>query len=577
MKSADTVSNPTTDLAPTERQTTPAGATAKRDTAMTSPSADMTRAVDLTIQRGAGPVRTSHPEWMNLLPPCNNACPVGEDIQAWLALAQVGKYRQAWDVLMRDNPMPAVHGRVCYHPCEGACNRNELSGAVTIHAVERFLGDLAAEQGWAPSFDAAASGKRVLVIGAGPAGLSAAYHLTRLGHSVEIHEAGPAPGGMMRFGIPAYRLPRPSLTKEIERIERMGVHIVLNRRVDDIAAEKQEGGFDAVFVAIGAQSSKHVEIPARDAARVLDAVGYLRGVAAGAPSLLGRRVVIYGGGNTAMDAARTARRLGVDEAMIVYRRDRAHMPAHSFEADEAVEEGVKIKWLTTIKDFAGDTLTVERMNVAPDGRPVPTGEFETLQADAVVLALGQETDSDFIRKLPGVEVKTDGTVIVGPDMMTGASGVFAGGDMVPSERTVTVAVGHGKLAARHIDGWLRRIPYTPPPKPRLVTWPMPNLPVFSDAEPTPQKRLQVTAPEVGFTEIIAGLSESEARREAQRCLSCGRCFECDNCFAACPEDAIMKLGLGRGYRLIADRCTGCATCYEQCPCHAIEMQAEAVR
>ena len=345
--------------------------------------ADMTRAVDLTVERGAGPVRTTHPQWLDLLPPCNNACPAGEDIQTWLALAQAGKYRQAWDALMRDNPLPAVHGRVCYHPCEGACNRRELDAPVSIHAVERFLGDMATREGWMPRLDAAPSGKRVLVVGAGPSGLSAAYHLTRLGHTVEIHEAGPLPGGMMHFGIPAYRLPRAGLMAEISRIERMGVRIVLNHRVTDLAAEKEEGRFDAVFVAVGAHVSKHVDIPARDAARMLDAVGYLRGVASGAPPLLGRRVVVYGGGNTAMDAARTARRLGADEAVIVYRRDRAHMPAHAFEADEAIEEGVKIRWLTTIKDFAGSTLTVERMDISPDGRPVPTGEFETLQADAV--------------------------------------------------------------------------------------------------------------------------------------------------------------------------------------------------
>jgi NADPH-dependent glutamate synthase beta subunit-like oxidoreductase len=540
-------------------------------------AADMTRAVDLTTERGAGPVRTSHPLWVDLLPPCNSVCPAGEDIQAWLALAQAGKYRQAWDVLMRDNPMPSVHGRVCYHPCEGACNRRELDASVSIHAVERFLGDMAAVLGWMPGIDAAPSGKRVLVIGAGPAGLSAAYHLTRLGHTVEIHEAGAVPGGMMQFGIPAYRLPRGDLMKEIARIESMGVRIVLNRRVEDLAAEKLAGGFDAVFVAIGADVSKHVEIPARDAGRTLDAVSYLHSVASGAPSLLGRRVIVYGGGNTAMDAARTARRLGADEAMIVYRRDREHMPAHAFEADEALEEGIKIKWLTSIKDLAGDTLTVERMDISPDGRPVPSGEFETLKADAVVLALGQDTDSNFLRRLPGVEMKSDGTVIVGTDMMTGAAGVFAGGDMVASERTVTVAVGHGKLAARHIDAWLRRTAHVPAGKPAVATWPMMNLPVFSDAEPTPQKRLQGSVREASFTEVMAGLSEQEAQREAQRCLSCGRCFECDNCFAACPEQAIEKLGPGRGYRLLPALCTGCATCYEQCPCHAIEMQAEDVR
>ena len=540
-------------------------------------AADMTRAVDLTSERGAGPVRTSHPIWQDLLPPCNHVCPAGEDIQAWLALAQAGKYRQAWDVLMRDNPMPSVHGRVCYHPCEGACNRNELGAPVSIHAVERFLGDMAAVLGWQPAIDAAPSGKRVLVVGAGPAGLSAAYHLTRLGHVVEIHEAGAVPGGMMQFGIPAYRLPRGDLMKEIARIESMGVTFVLNRRVEDLAVEKQEGRFDAVFVAVGAEVSKHVEIPARDAGRTLDAVGYLHSVAAGTPSLLGRRVIVYGGGNTAMDAARTARRLGADEAMIVYRRDRAHMPAHAFEADEAMEEGIRIKWLTTIKEFAGHTLTVERMDIAPDGRPVPTGEFETLEADSVVLALGQDTESGFLHRVPGVEMKADGTVIVGPDMMTGAAGIFAGGDMVASERTVTVAVGHGKLAARHIDAWLRGTVHVPADKPAVATWPMMNLPVFSDAEPTPQKRLLGSVRESSFTEVMAGLTEPEARREAQRCLSCGRCFECDNCYAACPEKAIEKLGPGRGYRLLPALCTGCATCYEQCPCHAIEMQAEDVR
>jgi NADPH-dependent glutamate synthase beta subunit-like oxidoreductase len=535
----------------------------------------MTRAVDLTTERGAGPVRTSHPVWHDLLPPCNNVCPAGEDIQAWLALAQAGKYRQAWDVLMRDNPMPSVHGRVCYHPCEGACNRNELGAPVSIHAVERFLGDMAAVLGWKPTIDAPPSGKRVLVVGAGPAGLSAAYHLTRMGHTVEIHEAGAVPGGMMQFGIPAYRLPRGDLMKEIARIEDMGVTFVLNRRVEDLAAEKQEGRFDAVFVAVGAHVSKHVEIPARDAGRTLDAVGYLHSVASGAPSLLGRRVIIYGGGNTAMDAARTARRLGADEAMIVYRRDRAHMPAHAFEADEAMEEGIRIKWLTTIKEFAGRTLTVERMDIAPDGRPVPTGQYETLEADSVVLALGQDTDSGFMSRVPGVEMKADGTVIVGANMMTGADGVFAGGDMVASERTVTVAVGHGKLAARHIDAWLRGAVHVPADKPAVVTWPMMNLPVFSDAAPTPQKRLLGSVRESSFTEVMAGLTEEEARREAQRCLSCGRCFECDNCFAACPENAIEKLGPGRGYQLVSALCTGCATCYEQCPCHAIDMQAEA--
>jgi NADPH-dependent glutamate synthase beta subunit-like oxidoreductase len=542
---------------------------------MTANPHDMTRTVDLTRQRGTGPVRTRRPVYVDLLPPCNHACPAGENIQAWLDLAQAGKYHQAWDVLMRDNPLPAVHGRVCYHPCETGCNRKDLDAAVSIHAVERFLGDMAAREGWLPAIEASSSGKRVLVVGAGPSGLSAAYHLTRLGHAVEIHEAGPVPGGMMHFGIPTYRLPREDLMREIARIEAMGVRIVLNHKVMDLLEEKRAGGFDAAFVAIGAHVSRHVDIPARDAARVLDAVSLLRDVGAGEKPLLGRRVVIYGGGNTAMDAARTARRLGADETLIVYRRDRAHMPAHAFEADEALSEGVKIKWLTTITDIGESSLTVEMMDLRADGFPRPTGKFETLPADAVVLALGQETESGFLRAVPGIVFKRDGTVIVGPDMMTGASGIFAGGDMVPAERTVTVAVGHGKLAARNIDAWLRGTRYQTQPAAPIVGFAMLNLPVFSDAAPTAQRELPPADRTESFAEVMAGLTEPQARREAQRCLSCGNCFECDNCYAACPEDAIIKLGPGKRYRYDYAKCTGCAVCFEQCPCHAIEMIADS--
>ena len=541
---------------------------------MSATRRDMTPIVDLTRQRGTGPVRARRPVYVDLLPPCNHACPAGENIQAWLALAQAGKHREAWETLTRDNPMPAVHGRVCYHPCEGACNRDALDSSVVIHAVERFLGDLAGQQDWTFKIDAPPSGKRVLIIGAGPSGLSAAFHLARLGHTVEIHEAGPIAGGMMHFGIPAYRLPRADLMREIARIEAMGVVIVTNHKVEDVVAEKQEGAFDAVFVAIGAGIGKHVEIPARDATRVLDAVSLLHNVTSGEVPRLGRRVVVYGGGNTAMDAARTVKRLGADEALIVYRRDRAHMPAHAFEADEALEEGIKIKWLTTIKDIVGPDLTVETMELDREGRPHPTGRFETLKADAIVLALGQETDSTFLQHVPGIEFAADGAVKVGPDMMTGHPGIFAGGDMVPGERSVTISVGHGKRAARHIDAWLGGAALQPASKHPLVAYEMLRLPVYSDAAPRTQKSLTVSERVQGFAEVVAGLTETEARYEAQRCLSCGNCFECDNCYAACPQDAIIKLGPGRRYQYDYAKCTGCAVCFEQCPCHAIEMIAE---
>jgi NADPH-dependent glutamate synthase beta subunit-like oxidoreductase len=539
------------------------------------PVRDLTPVVNASQESGTGPFRTRHPAYVDLLPPCNHACPAGENIQGWLALAQAGEYRKAWEVLVADNPLPATHGRVCYHPCETSCNRGNLDAAVSIHAVERFLGDMAHAEGWDYPRCAPSSGKRVLVVGAGPSGLSAAYHLTRLGHAVEIHEAGPVAGGMLQFGIPAYRLPRAELAAEVARIERMGVTIVLNHPVKDVLAERDAGKFDAVFVAIGAHVGQHVDIPARDAVRVLDAVSLLRETGTGEKPQLGRRVVVYGGGNTAMDAARTARRLGAEEALIVYRRDRAHMPAHSFEADEALEEGVKIHWLTTIREIVGPTLKLERMTLDANGRPQPTGEFDTLEADAVVLALGQVSDSEFLRGVSGVAVKPDGVVEVDPRMMTGHPGIFAGGDMVPSERTVTIATGHGKLAARNIDAWLRADAYHAPLRPPVVHFDMLHLPVFTDVDVSQQRRLAEVERLTGFEEVLAGLTQVQARHEAQRCLSCGVCFECDNCYAACPEQAIVKLGAGKGYSVDMSRCTGCAVCFDQCPCHAIEMTAEA--
>jgi NADPH-dependent glutamate synthase beta subunit-like oxidoreductase len=379
---------------------------------------------------------------------------------------------------------------------------------------------------------------------------------------------------MLHFGIPAYRLPRTELMNEVRAIEAMGVEIVLNHKVEDVLAEKQSGRFDAVFLAIGAQLGKRIDIPSRDASRMVTAVSLLRDAATGGAPKLGRRVVVYGAGNTAMDAARTAKRLGAEEALIVYRSDREHMKAKAFEVQEALEEGVKLKWLSSIKSFEGTDLTVEEMELGADGRPRPTGRLETLSADAVVLAVGQDTDSGFLRKIPDIEFQPDGVVIVGPNMMTGHPGIFAGGDMVPTERTVTAGVGHGKKAATHIDAWLRGSEHHPAPKHPSVPFELLHLPVYTDAERSAQRTLPTEERVTGFAEVQAGLSASEATFEAKRCLSCGNCFECDQCYAACPEQAIAKLGPGLRYRFLYERCTGCAVCFDTCPCHAIEMLPE---
>ncbi|MCP9270953.1 NAD(P)-binding protein [Mycolicibacterium arenosum] len=522
----------------------------------------------------AGPVREQRPVYVDLLPPCNAGCPAGENIQAWLAHATAGRHEAAWRQLVADNPFAAIHGRVCYHPCETVCNRNQLDSSVAIHSVERFLGDLATASGWTFDPPPAPTGKRVLVIGAGPSGLSAAYHLACRGHRVEVRDAGSNPGGMMRYGIPSYRLPRDVLDAEVDRIAAMGVTFTCDHRIEDLAAERDAGGFDAVFVAVGAHLAKRVDIPSGDAGRMVDAVSFLHDVADGARPAIGRHVAVYGGGNTAMDAARVARRLGAEDAVIVYRRTREQMPAHREEAEDAEREGVRVNWLRTVTAFDGPELRVEVMELDESGFPRPTGRFETLAADTLIMALGQETESAFMRTLPGVEFDTDGSVRVSETLMTGCPGVFAGGDMVPGERTVTVGVGHGRKAAGHIDAWLRSVPSVASPKHPTATFDALHPWYFGDAARRRQPELPPQTRTENFAEVVGGLTGTEATFEAGRCLSCGNCFECDGCLGACPENAVIKLGIGRRYEFDYDACTGCAACADQCPVHAIEMFPE---
>ncbi|MCB0920989.1 MAG: NAD(P)-binding protein [Candidatus Nanopelagicales bacterium] len=536
--------------------------------------------VGSSLANKTGSWRTERPLYMNSLPPCNDACPAGENIQGWLYEAEEGRYQRAWQLIVADNPFPAIMGRVCYHPCQTACNRAQLDQPVGINSVERFLGDVALQEKWPLPMEAVESGKRVLVVGAGPSGLSAAYHLRRFGHSVVIRDAGPKSGGMMRFGIPSYRLPRDVLDAEIQRILDMGVELHLNSPVTDVLAAKEEGSFDAVFVAVGAQVGKRAYVPAGESAKILDAVTLLRDMEGEERPLLGRRVVVYGGGNTAMDAARTAKRLGAEEAIVVYRRTRDRMPAHDIEVEEALEEGVLIRWLSTIKSVDAGSMTVERMELDDTGFPQPTGEFEELAADSLVLALGQDTDLSLMQDVPGIEI-ADGVVQVDERMMTGVDGIFAGGDMVPSERTVTVAVGHGKQAARAVDGWLRGVAFEHAPRPQLATFDRLNTWYYTDAPKTVRPTLDAARRVSTFDEVKQGLDEQTAVYEARRCLSCGNCFGCDNCFGVCPDNAVLKLPRGsaegdngRDYAFDLDYCKGCGICVNECPSGAIVMIPE---
>ncbi len=522
-----------------------------------------------------GSWRSLRPEYVRRLSPCTNACPAGEDIQGWLAYAESGDYEAAWRKLTEENPLPAIMGRVCYHPCESACNRAVLDSSVGINSVERFLGDLAISKGWRLTAPSTVSGKKVLIVGAGPAGLAGAYDLARLGHAVTVREAGPLPGGMMRFGIPKYRLPREVVDAEVQRIMDMGVRIDYGAKVENIQDAISAGGYDAVFLAVGAHIAKRAYIPAGATAKILDAVQVLRSMEGEGKPLLGRRVVVYGGGNTAIDVARTAKRLGAEEAVIVYRRTRDHMPARDLELEEALEEGIMMKWLSTIRNVETGSITVEKMILDEKGFPQPTGEFETLEADSVVLALGQDVDLSLLEGVPGLEVK-EGVIQVGPDMMSGAPGIFASAEVPPPERTVTFALGQGKKAARNIDAWLRGEVYGPAPKNEIATADKLNTWYYGEAPKTVQPVLELARRTSTFEEVVQGLEEGNALYEARRCLSCGNCFECDNCYGMCPDNAVTKLGPGRGFEFRYDYCKGCGICAQECPCGAIAMVPEAL-
>jgi 2-oxoacid:acceptor oxidoreductase delta subunit (pyruvate/2-ketoisovalerate family) len=337
-------------------------------------------------------------------------------------------------------------------------------------------------------------------------------------------------------------------------------------------AREAGGRFDAAFVAVGAHIGKRAYIPAGDSAKIMDAIALLHQVEDGSPPMLGRTVAVYGGGNTAMDAARTARRLGASEAVVIYRRTRDRMPAHDIEVTEALEEGITMRWLSTVAHADAGTLRIEKMRLDDTGFPQPTGEFEDLAADCLVLALGQDADLAVLDGVPGVTFH-GGTVDVGPDLMTGHPGIFAGGDMVPAERTVTVAIGHGKKAARNIDAWLRGAASGPAARPDLASFGRLNTWYYADAPAMVRPKLEAARRAGTFDEVTGGLGQSTALFEARRCMSCGNCFGCDNCYGVCPDNAIIKTGPGT-YEIDYDYCKGCGICVAECPCGAITLEPE---
>ena len=528
-----------------------------------------------SLENHTGSWRTLRPVNVFKLPPCNKQCPAGENIQQWLYYASEGDYEHAWRVLVEDNPFPACMGRVCYHTCEGKCNRGFLDETVGINSVERFLGDYALEHKLAFRKPTRETGKKVLIVGAGPAGLSAAYHLRRFGHTVHIVEMAKQAGGMMRYGIPVYRLPRNILDAEIQRILDMGVTMECNHKVEDILAEKQKGGYDAVVLGLGASLSSNVDIPSGDTTHIYSALEVLGDIATNGDFEIGRRVAVYGGGNTAVDVARSLRRLGA-EPIIVYRRNRDKMPANEEEMDGAIAEGIQVKWLSTISQAQGESLKIEKMALDDSGRPQPTGEYEELPADGVILAIGQNVDMSAVKKVDGIKCEKDAVIVNTATYMTDVPGIFAAGDMVPGDRTVTAAIGMGKHAARGVNAFLNGKEYKVMPKHDDARFEDMHPWYYTDAPKTVRPEIELARRTQTFDEVQHGLTEENAIFEARRCLSCGNCMECDNCYGVCPDNAVIKLGPGKGYDFNYDYCKGCGVCAQECPCGHIEMVPEKI-
>lgn len=541
-----------------------------------------------TLELKTGGWRTSRPVYVEATPPCRAACPAGEPVSLWIEQARAGNLARAWALIREENPFPAVTGRVCAHPCEAACNRGRLDGAVAINALEQFVGDWGLRHG-VPVPTAVSRRERIAIVGGGPAGLACAYHLARLGHAATIFEADARLGGVLRQGIPEYRLPRAVLDHEIDLALSPAIEVRTGRRLGRDLTWQTLRDFDAVFLATGAGLAGRLPVPGADARRVGSGLAFLRDVNAGAEPAIGPRVVVIGGGSTAMDVARTARRLGACAVTVLALEAREAMPAGRDEVAQALAEGVEIRNGVGVRAFRASAGTLTAVVVAParldraaDGTIEPIfaaeGADVSIEADTALLAVGQEADLD---PMPSAVETERGIVVAGGGGQTSMDGVFAGGDLTSRRRTVVEAIGAGTRAARAIHAQLSARSPGPFSAPRAWAAPRPEHVVAFDeiaahafartrpaarGERLPERRL------LSFAEVVTGLGERAALREAARCFTCGRCVACDVCLAVCPDMAIARQD--GGYRVSADHCKGCGLCVRECPRGALTMVAE---
>lgn len=519
--------------------------------------------------------------------PCHQACPVNGDIAEWIGLARGGDFHAAWQVLARHNPFPAVAGRICHHPCETACNRAGYDEALSICQLERFVGDQALAQGWAFEPAPAAKRGRVAVVGGGPSGLSAAFQLRRMGFAVTLYEAQAELGGLMRYGIPAYRLARSVLDGEIARIVALGVEVQCNHPIaTPDAVTRLQGEYDALYLALGAARQRRLAVLDYTRPWVCDGATYLSGANAGQPVPLGKRLVVIGGGSAALDAARSARRLGHQVTLLALEQ-RAQLPAQAEEVLEALEEGITLvdgARLDGVVDGGPDGLTLNCAKVtfvagAQRGQftlqALAGGSFR-LAADAIVTSIGQEPD---LSVLGAGFAAAGGLLQTDPQHATGVARVYAGGDMASMARFVTAAVGMGKQAAQAIARVLQ-----PPqddsslaPAGHDTDAPAVSLAAISThyhpgRERARTERLDAHERLARSAEVQLALALEQALAESERCFSCGTCINCDNCVVYCPDMAVKRVG--DGYTVLADYCKGCGMCVKECPTGSMALQEE---